>query len=60
MIDETQIFNELIFRASEIGEENRDLLSEIVNQVNHLYGVDLSSDDLSEIVDIEEALALDA
>ena len=60
LIDETQIFNELIFRASEIGEESRDLLSEIVDQVNHLYGVDLSSDDLSEIADIEGALALDA
>ena len=33
-------------------------MSEIINQVNHLYGVELNKNDLNEIEEIEEALNL--
>jgi len=59
LIDEVEILNKLLFTASQSLEESKELLSEIVNQVNHLYGVNLSENDLSELGEIENLLALD-
>ena len=54
-----EILNKLLFTPSQSLEESRELLSEIVNQVNHLYGVKLSENDLSELGEIENLISLD-
>ena len=58
-VDEVEILNKLLFTPSQSLEESRELLSEIVNQVNHLYGVKLSENDLSELGEIENLISLD-
>ena len=59
LVDEVEILNKLLFTPSQSLEESRELLSEIVNQVNHLYGVKLSENDLSELGEIENLISLD-
>ena len=54
--DEVEILNQLLFSPTNSLDEAKDLLSEIINQVNHLYGVELDKNDLNEIEEIEEAL----
>ncbi|MDB4604466.1 DEAD/DEAH box helicase family protein [Acidimicrobiia bacterium] len=56
--DEVEILNQLLFSPANSPDEVKDLLSEIINQVNHLYGIELDKDDLNEIEEIEEALNL--
>ena len=59
LIDEVEILNKLLFTASQSLEESKELLSEIVNQVNHLYGINLSENDITELTEIENLLSLD-
>ena len=58
LIDEVEILNQLLFNPANSPDEAKDLLSEIINQVNHLYGVELDKNDLNEIEKIEEVLNL--
>ena len=56
LVDEESILNSLLFVPKQPGEEAVDLLSEIINQVNHLYGIELSEDDLGDVKAIENIL----
>ena len=46
----------MLFVPKQPGEEAVDLLSEIINQVNHLYGIELSEEDLGDVKAIENIL----
>ncbi|MDB3867189.1 hypothetical protein N9309_05565, partial [Acidimicrobiia bacterium] len=56
LVDEESILNSLLFTPKQPGEEAVDLLSEIINQVNHLYGIELSEEDLGDVKALENIL----
>ena len=56
LVDEESILNSLLFTPKQPGEDAVDLLSEIINQVNHLYGIELSEEDLGDVKALENIL----